>query len=105
MLSPCTGVNITKAQCQLCAGFHWALSNHEPKEMNLHLWNTQIQQEVLAAGKAGAVASQQSEPGKGGLVGTSHLKGGLTQGTSVTCRDPPTEGGAFTNHFSITSTK
>lgn len=77
VLGPCTGMNITKAQCQLCTGFHWALiqaleSNHEPKEMNLHLWNTQIRQEVLAAGKARLAASQQSEPGKGGLVGTSH---------------------------------
>lgn len=62
-------VNITKAQCQLCTGFHWALiqasaSNPEPKEMNLHLWNAQIQREVLAAGKARLVASQWSEPGK-----------------------------------------
>lgn len=69
MLSPCTRVNITKAQCQLCTGFHWALvqasvSNHETKEMNLPLWNTRIRQEVLAAGKARPVASQQPEPGK-----------------------------------------
>lgn len=67
--SPCTRVNITKAQCQLCTGFHWALtqalaSNPEPKEMNLHLWNARIRREVLAAGKARLVASQQSEPGK-----------------------------------------